>query len=100
MSKKLKVFKIITNAIFVIAIAFFTYITIEVCYDMLNVEYGGLAILASLAILIYAIPVTLYCIVYGIVMIAKKRYKWYDLVIGLLYLISYASLILVPVLIA
>ena len=100
MSKKLKVFKIISNAILLICAVIFAYYVVDVASGILADPSNGLGVIGLLAIFIYAIPVTLYCLVYGIIMLVKKRYKWYDLVIGLLYLISYASLILAPLLIA
>ena len=100
MSKKLKVFKFLSNAILLICAVIFAYYVVDVTIGILNDPSNGWGAVGLLIFFIYAIPVTLYCLVYGIIMLAKKRYKWYDLVIGLFYLISYASLILAPLLIA
>ncbi|MBR5439899.1 MAG: hypothetical protein IKV61_06795 [Clostridia bacterium] len=96
MSKPLKVFKILTNALFVICAVIFTYLIVDVTSGILNNPSNEWGIVALLLFFIFAIPVTIYLAIYSIIMIVKKRYRLYDLIFGLIYIICYASLILVP----
>ena len=96
----MKIFKIISNVIFLICAVFFAYISIDVAYNMLQVENGGLAVLGSVIFFIYGAPVMLYFVIYTIIMIVKRKSNLFDLICGLLFILSYASLLVVPAIIS
>ncbi len=92
----MKIFKIISNVIFLICAVFFAYISIDVAYNMLQVENGGFAVLGSVIIFIYGAPVALYFVIYTIIMLVKRKYNLFDVISGVLFVLSYASLLAVP----
>lgn len=95
----MKVFKIISNVLLLICSAFFAYITISSVHTMLTEEMGALAILITLSIMVYSIPAILYGIIYNIVMGVKKKYTFFDGITLVILILTYASLIVAPIIV-
>lgn len=95
----MKVFKIIANVIFLICAAYFAYVSFDVVHTMLTQEAGGLAVLGSIAIMVYGSPAVILAIIYNIVMGVTKKYSVFDGITLVLLIIAYASLLLAPIIV-
>ena len=95
----MKIFKIISNVLLLICSAFFAYVTVSSVHTMLTEEMGGLAILITLSVMIYSIPVILYGIIYNIVMGVKKKHTFFDGITLVILILTYASLLVAPLIV-
>ncbi|MBO5852088.1 MAG: hypothetical protein J6R29_07130 [Clostridia bacterium] len=92
----MKIFKIIANLIFLICATYFAYVSIDVVQTMLTEEFGGFAVLGSIAIMVYGSPAIILSIIYNVFMGVTKKYSLFDGITLALLVIAYASLLVAP----
>jgi hypothetical protein len=99
MSKKSKIIRSIISIVILLLSTFLISLLAKVIYQIKHVEYRELVILGLIPFFIYAIPVILIVLIYQIVMIAKRKVFLFELIANLIFILSWVSLILIPIII-
>ena len=99
MSKKSKIIRSIISIVILLLATFLISLLVKGICEIKYVESGGWAIIGLIAFFIYAIPAILIVLIYQIVMIAKRKIFLFELIASLIFILSWVSLILIPVII-
>ena len=99
MAKKRHVFRWIVTILLYVCSAIVIYTIGDVINEVVNIE-NGWAALALVIYMVYAAPVLLFAVIYEIVILAKKKFWAFEFISVLLFILSYASLYIVPRIIA
>ena len=100
MTKKAIIIRSIVAGILIALSVFFVWCIVDCIHSILNVDWGGLAIIALIAYFIYAIPVFLFVVIYQIVMLVKRKFFIFDFIASIIFVLSWLSLYLVPLIVA
>ena len=100
MKRKISVLRWIYAILILLCTAYLVYVVSDAAYQILNVEYGGFAALGLIIILIYGIAPALFIVITQIVLLILKKFWIVDFVLTILFILSYASLYLVPAIIS
>ncbi len=96
MSKKAGIIRSIIAGILTLLSIFLIYINVDVAYNILYVEHGGFSILGSIIIFAYLSPLVLITFIYQLILLIKKKFFVYDFVASILFILSWASLLIIP----
>ncbi len=96
MSKKSIIIRSIISAILFIIAGFLIYVNVDVAYNILYVENGGWSVIASILFFAYFSPVVLITIIYQLVLLIKKKFFIFDFIASILFILSWASLLIIP----
>ncbi len=96
MSKKAIIIRSIIAGILTLASLFLIYVNVDVAYNILYVENGGWSVIASVLFFAYFSPLVLITFIYQLILLIKKKFFIYDFVASILFILSWASLLIVP----
>jgi len=100
MTKKSIIIRSIIAGILIAIAAFFVWCTVDCIHSILNVEWGGLTIIALIAYFVYAIPIVLFVAIYQIVMFVKKKFFVVDFIASIVFVFSWLLLFFAPIVVA
>ena len=100
MTKKAIIIRSVIAGILTAISAFFIWCIVDCVYNMLYVDWGGLAIITLVVFLFIAIPVVAFVIIFQIIMISKKKFFIVDFIASVIFFLSWASLYIVPLIIS
>ena len=99
MAKKRHVFRWIVTILLYVCTAILLYSIGDAINEIINLD-NGWAGLAFVVYMLYAAPVLLFAVIYEIVILAKKKFWAFEFISVLLFVLTYASLYIVPQLLA
>ena len=98
--KKQPIYRKITSIILLLLCALIIYMISMGVWEYYNVELGGFALIALIIYWLYSIPLPIILIIYEGIVIKKKGVYWFSLTSGILFLLSWALMIIIPAIIA